>query len=335
MMQLPAPKMPTVLLVEDDPSQSLLFERSLSRRNLEVTVCNNGADGARLAARDEFAIVVTDMMLPEVSGLEVIGRSKQLYPWRPALLISAHHTLEATPSAMRQHIDGVLSKPFSIDYLADRVSVLVANSLRMRPPSRRTIVAVGAHPDDVELGCGGALARHRRAGDRVIIVTLTSGSHGGVPSARAAESRNAANVLGAELYHFDLPDTELERCSELIPTLSSVMASFEPSVVYTHTNSDSHQDHRAVHAATVVAARGVRNIFCYQSPSTTLAFAPTLFVDVADFLDQKAAQLACYAGQQHRPYFDADFILATARYWGRFAMYGLAEPMEVLRAIDV
>ena len=57
------------------------------------------------------------------------------------------------------------------------------------------------------------------------------------------------------------------------PSVLSLMGHyFEPSVIYTHTAHDLHQDHRAAHRATLVAGRGVANVYCYQSPSTTIEF---------------------------------------------------------------
>lgn len=327
-----APK-PSVLLVEDDPDQSALFVRALRQKHLAVTACATGHEGSQLAERPDYSVVLSDMMLPDVCGLEIVGRSKRLHPWRPTLLLTAHGGEASTRAALRSQVDDVLTKPFSLEHLATRVSRLADASHAARAARGRTVVAIGAHPDDVELGCGAILARHRRVGDRIVVVTLTSGAKGGEAPVRAAESRRAAAMLGAELVLEDLPDTELGRSPALIPRIAAVIDAIAPTIVYTHTLADTHQDHRAVHSATLVAARAVPNVFCYESPSTTRAFSPSLFIDVGAHLDDKAAMLACYEGQRHRPYFEGGYVRAAARYWGRFAAYRLVEPLEVVRAV--
>jgi two-component system, NtrC family, response regulator HydG len=299
---------------------------------MTVTSCSTAAEGAELASRPEFTMVICDLMLAEMSGLEVIGRSKKLHPWRPTILMTAYES-KPNLSTVGNQIDDVLLKPFSRDVLAARVLEMTVKGSPSPKPTGRTVLAIGAHPDDVELGCGGILARHVENGDRVVVATMTRGAYGGIPEARALEAGRSAAVLGAKLVLEDLPDTSLGHCPALIPTLGGMIETFVPNVVYTHTNADMHQDHRAVHAATLIASRSVRNVYCYESPSSTRLFQPTLFVDVESFLEEKAAMLSCYGGQKSRPYFNAQFIQSTARYWGRYAGYRLVEPLEVVRSI--
>ena len=77
--------------------------------------------------------------------------------------------------------------------------------------------------------------------------------------------------------------------------IERVVAEVNPTVVYTHSQHDRHQDHRAVHQASSVATRRVQTFACYQSPSATVDFRPNRFVPVDGFLDTKLAQLACFS----------------------------------------
>ena len=79
----------------------------------------------------------------------------------------------------------------------------------MAERARRRILAVGAHPDDVEIGAGATLLAHRAAGDELVVVTMSAGGRGGDAAVRAAESRAAADLLGARLYLSDQPDTAI------------------------------------------------------------------------------------------------------------------------------
>jgi LmbE family N-acetylglucosaminyl deacetylase len=196
-------------------------------------------------------------------------------------------------------------------------------------------LSIGAHPDDVEIGCGGILAQHRDRRDRIVIVTLTGDEQGGVKDTRILESEEAARLLGAELVFGGLRDTQVPEGRETISVIEDVIRSVEPDTVYTHTCRDRHQDHRNAYCATMVAARSVPNVFCYQSPSTTVDFQPTRFVDIAQRIDEKLAAIAKYQTQVNsQRYLPPSLVRSTAEYWGRFASYRLVEPLEVVRSVE-
>jgi LmbE family N-acetylglucosaminyl deacetylase len=324
-----------ILLVEDDIDHANLLTRWLKQLDMEAVVTWNGSEGHDLAARDEFDVVISDANLPERDGMEIIGRSKALYPWRPALLITGESSFERALQALRGGADEMLTKPIGLESFGRTMTSLVERGRLMRTKNRRAVVAIGAHPDDVEIGCGGTLLRHRQQGDRVVVLTLTHGARGGDRHARADEARRAVKLLGAELALGDLNDTEVSGGAPTIKIIEEVLRAVDPSTVYTHTPNDTHQDHRAAYEATVVAARDVANVFSYQSPSSTTDFRPNRFVDVAALLPSKEALIACYATQTRKhPYLRTELVRATARYWGRFAGYGEVEALEIVRAID-
>jgi LmbE family N-acetylglucosaminyl deacetylase len=212
------------------------------------------------------------------------------------------------------------------------------DKLRMRrgvvmvEPAGRRILAVGAHPDDVEIGAGATLLAHRAAGDEVFVLTLSTGERGGFAPVRAAESKAAAELLGAQLFLGDLPDTEISAGKTTIELIENVVRHVQPDLIYTHSTHDTHQDHRAVYEAVLVAARSVASIVSFQSPSTTVEFRPNRFVDVSAHIRRKLDLLACFASQHAiRDYLADDLVLSTARYWSRHAGVAYAEPFEVVR----
>ncbi|MDO9379521.1 MAG: PIG-L deacetylase family protein [Nocardioidaceae bacterium] len=196
------------------------------------------------------------------------------------------------------------------------------------------VLAIGAHPDDVEIGCGASLLRHRGLGHCVTVLTLSRGAVGGPHASRRQEAVNAAVSMGAELLLGDLEDTRLAESSELIGLIEQAVAMVDPTTVYVHSRHDNHQDHRAVHVAAVSAARLVPELLCYQSPSATNEFAPTKFVPVDDTIEAKVDVLARYRSQAGRPYLEPDLVVASARYWARqlAPRTRYAEPFEVLRS---
>ena len=200
-------------------------------------------------------------------------------------------------------------------------------------PTPERVLAIGAHPGDVEIGAGGTLAAHQAAGDRVTVLTLSGGSVGGGAEARHAEALAAAGVVGARLIHLDFDDTRLDQTKGVIAAVEQVVAELRPDRVYTHSVHDRHQDHRATHESVEIAARRVPNLACFQSPSCTLDFRPDRFVDVEAYIDTKLHMLAAFTSQGFHDYMQADVVRAAARYWSRFGSGGrFAEPFETVRS---
>jgi LmbE family N-acetylglucosaminyl deacetylase len=194
------------------------------------------------------------------------------------------------------------------------------------------VLAVGAHPDDVEIGASGALVAHREMGDEVAILTLSRGARGGVETTRAGESEQAARIIGATLYLEDLADTSISESDPTISIISAVVGEVRPTIVYTHSIHDVHQDHRNTHQAAMVAAREVGRIYCFQSPSATVDFRPSRFVSIDRYLDAKLRAIEAFGSQLAvRAYLEPDLISSTARYWSRFAEGRYAEAFEVIR----
>ena len=116
--------------------------------------------------------------------------------------------------------------------------------LSWRPPRGRVLV-LAPHPDDETLGCGGAIIRHRRRGDRVLVVFVTDG--GPLAAERRREARAAARTLGAPRLRFwDYPDGGLDRARDLAPRLAALLRREKPNVVYRPGAEDPHSDHRAL-----------------------------------------------------------------------------------------
>ena len=102
------------------------------------------------------------------------------------------------------------------------------------------ILAVGAHPDDIELGCGGTLHKVSQIGTKVVAVFLTKGEKSGVAKVRTKESTDALRILGVNEVHFgQFPDTELPSSHEAINFLEQFCLRNNPDLVLTHTVNDS------------------------------------------------------------------------------------------------
>lgn len=197
----------------------------------------------------------------------------------------------------------------------------------------RRILAIGAHPDDLELACGATLAKLIDQGHEVRAVVMSHGSSGGNGPVRAVEARNGSRYLRVEqtTVH-DFEDTALERYELLmVRAIEKAIAEFQPDVVLTHSPNDQHQDHSAVYSATLRAARRCSSILCYESPSATRDFSPGFFVDVTSHIDIKVRAIEQHRDQRLKPYMSASRARATAVFRGSQARVAFAEGFEVTR----
>jgi LmbE family N-acetylglucosaminyl deacetylase len=285
-------------------------------------------------ATEDWDLVIADVNLPGRSGLELAGEVKRLCPLAGTLILTGNASLDTAVGALRSGADDFLTKPVDGPALAVKVVNLIAAARARKSERREVVLAIGAHPDDVEIGCGGILVCHNALGDDVNVLTLTGGEVGGVVSERVDESRRAAELIGARLFLAELPDTRINVSDGgiVIGTIERVISEVRPTIVYTHSHNDVHQDHRNVHDATLVAARNVPRVYCYQAPSTNIDFRPTRFVGVDDWVDRKVEVIGAYGSQvKIRRYLQEDLLRATARYWSRFGASQYAEPLEVVR----
>ena len=323
-----------ILLVEDDEVGATLLVELLGRLG-EVHWTASAEQAAEIVSGRDWDLMVSDIDLPGIDGLELVRRVKRLRPKLATLILSGHSSFDHAVAAMRAGADDYLTKPFDPPGLIEKAQALIAVTRERRAAGEEVVLAVGAHPDDVEIGIGGILLRHASQGHRVTVLTLTGGEAGGVVADRASESQRAAELLSARLIHAALTDTSVSEGGSTIGTILEVVEEIRPSTVYTHTIRDVHQDHRNAHSATLVAARGISRIFCYQAPSTTVEFKPTRFVAIDEFLEGKLEVIQAYTSQvKIRDYLDEELLRATARYWSRFSQARYVEPLEVVRDSD-
>lgn len=325
-----------ILLIEDDLLHASLLTRWIeSTGQYKVTHFANGEDALDNILETNWAVIVSDIDLPGISGFEVAAFAKSEDINSPLLLITAQNNIDIAMQAIDHKVDGFLLKPFEKNKLLEEINKLYWRPRSRRKNEREKVLAIGAHPDDVEIGCGGILLRHRANNDDITILTLSSGENGGSHSLRKQESESAAEFLKATLYIEDLPDTAISEGATTIQAIENIIKLVSPTIIYTHTAKDAHQDHRNTHFASMVASRNVPNLFCYQSPSSTIDFRPNNFVEISEYIEDKINLISFYNTQvTTRDYLKEDMIFATARYWGRFSQYKDVEPLETIRAVS-
>ena len=321
-----------ILVVEDDEATLRFVLAALGRGGFLVTGVSDAQAASQLLEAEPWDVLLADIGLPGTSGFELIQEARARRPEMATALMTADASVDVAVRALRSEVDDFLPKPIAPTTLVAQIERLVERRRARRAQVVQSVLAVGAHPDDVEIGVGGILLAHHAAGDRVAVLTLSHGARGGDRDRRAREATQAAELLGARLFLEDLEDTRITESDPTVGMIEQAIEEVDPAIIYTHTVSDLHQDHRNVHHATMVAARRVPGVCCYQSPSATVEFQPARFVGIDDYVDRKLEVIRAYSSQtENRSYLEEDLVRATARYWGRFGATRFCEPLEVIR----
>ncbi|MBI4416993.1 MAG: PIG-L family deacetylase [Euryarchaeota archaeon] len=205
------------------------------------------------------------------------------------------------------------------------------DSLRAQFRGYACALALGAHPDDIELGCGGALAVMHRLGVELHAAVMSKCEdevRDRERNLRAKEFLRACEVTGAKPHLYDLPNRELpEHRQEVMTILEQLQETVAPDLVFIPFLEDPHQDHSTVAYAAIRTFRRSETILQYEILRYgSHTFTPSLFVDITDVLDTKLAALRRYESQfRVRPYFDEESFRSLARTRGAQSGYQYAE----------
>ena len=180
------------------------------------------------------------------------------------------------------------------------------------------ILAIGAHPDDIEIGCSGTLLKYREKGFDIFLMILTDGQYGADKEVRRKEQVKSSSLLGAKkVFWGGYNDTRLPLDTELIRTIEDVLLDIEPHFIFVNYFDDTHQDHRHLVEATISATRYIKNVLFYEVP-TTQNFSPNVFVDIKDVLDGKVALLRSHESQVMKTSIEDLSIVEIARSSANF-----------------
>lgn len=200
----------------------------------------------------------------------------------------------------------------------------------------RTVLAIGAHPDDLELGVGGTLALLSKAGARVVMGVVSVPNH---YDARIEEAKRAASLLGAEI-RFLFPGGGCSRVEDLktyqlVDKIDELVTQLQPAAILSHGVANFHRDHVLVHNACLAAQRlNYFDFFCFHPTSTRpvpLPFFPQMYVDISKTVELKMQSIRAHASQFGDRGLDPDHLLDVARHFGRLAGVEFAEGLEVVR----
>ncbi len=203
------------------------------------------------------------------------------------------------------------------------------------------ILCIGAHPDDVELGCGGAILKHLENDDKVYVMVVTDGEIGSKTQQtkdnrinETVKSLHFAGIPKNQILCLHLPDTEVWReRQKLLDSITQACTDYKIDYVYTHTAQSYHQDHITICEETIRGAKGTLGIFTYETNGgTRTSFAPNIFIDIEDVFERKIHMLHFHKSQSGKKYFDISAIEALSRVRAaQSKMYKYAEAFELVR----
>ncbi len=210
----------------------------------------------------------------------------------------------------------------------------------------KNIIAIGAHPDDVEIGCAGTLARHISEGDKVTILHMTNTGYGNritgevlrTPEQSKNEAARAAKILCCELIMLDFEEQNVPFNANSVALVNDVLEKKKINVVYTNWRGDSHQDHMATFKCVMAAARHIENVYLYEQipqPRTNeLHVEPTHYVDITDHLNKKIEVIRAHESQVKK-YGESliEGVISLARLRGIQCNRKYAEAFEVIKQV--
>lgn len=206
------------------------------------------------------------------------------------------------------------------------------------------ILAIGAHFDDIELGCGGALAKHVSQGDNVyaFVATLSGFNNPNNEVVRSnsvakKEGEDAMTILGVELICGSFNTLKIEFTEELNIEILQIVEEAKIEKVYTHWIGDIHHDHQAVSKASLHSCRHVPRMLMYRSNwyHSNLDFRGNFYVDITDYWNIKERSILAHKSETERTrkqwikFFKNEALNAGQRIGVRYA-----EAFETLKWLE-
>lgn len=206
------------------------------------------------------------------------------------------------------------------------------------------ILAIGCHPDDLEIGCGGTLAKYVKQGHKVVMCHVANGDMGHaiimppeLREIRTKEAENGGAVLGVtEVINIDVGDLKVDSCnSETTKKIINVIRYVEPDLIITHSPVDYMRDHLEVnrlvfdasfsssvpHMPTTSPAFGSIVPIYYMDTLAGVNFLPTEYVDISETIEQKIKAVDCHQSQvkwmkDHDGIDFLDFVRTVSKFRG-------------------
>jgi len=210
---------------------------------------------------------------------------------------------------------------------------------------KMNIVAIGANPDDVEIGAAGTLAKRVSEGDKAYILHMINTGYDDpitdqmwrTTDETIDRAQRAADIIGAEMHMLPYKDRQVPFNEESVMLIDKFLREHAIDTVYTHWSGDSHQDHINTHKTVMAAARYIKNVFLFEqipAPRLGVSFIePRYYVDITEYMDVKIKVLNIYKSLSKYGENFINGIKALAQYRGMQCQVKYAEAFEVAKVV--
>jgi LmbE family N-acetylglucosaminyl deacetylase len=200
----------------------------------------------------------------------------------------------------------------------------------------KRVFFIGAHPDDIEIGCGALIANIQKTTE-VFCITLSDNQKNPLHKNIVREHNESMRILGVDEEHRFLESFETRRFKhsrqDILEYLFSMSRKYQPDMVFVHSNADLHQDHDTVTQESLRAFRGT-SLFGYDVIRSSYGFFPTFLIEVNDSdVVKKIDALAAYQTYKDKYYFAPELTRAIMIRNGAIAEKKYAEGFDILRII--
>lgn len=205
----------------------------------------------------------------------------------------------------------------------------------------KTILCIGAHPDDIEIGMGGTISKLTTLGNRVVMLVFANTDMKNI-NERCKEARLSADHLNAEIEIIKISSEELQKNRLLVGKLDQCLEKYSPHSVYTHWIHDSHQDHQLISRATISSLRKNKcSLYMYEETIpggiTPHSFKAQLYIDIENHIDNKITAIKLHSSQIKSHNEENIWIYGIkgrAQYRGYQINSKFAEAFQVVKAIN-
>jgi len=208
------------------------------------------------------------------------------------------------------------------------------------------VLGVGAHYDDLELGCSGSLIKHVRRGDKVMMLVATDSGYRDPKGSlirdckiAVKEGKKAAEIIGAALKCLNYKTFHLSFNEELTKEISALIRKHKIDIIYSHWVHDLHRDHKNLANCTLMAGRHVPRFLMYRSNfyNTEENFRGNFYVDITDVMDKKIKVIKAHKSELERVRYDwLNFFIKQNENDGRIigGKVKYAECFEIVRYLS-
>ena len=182
----------------------------------------------------------------------------------------------------------------------------------------RKVLAIGAHPDDVEFSCYGYLSKLKDNGADISVYIASNGCVGDPTSGshRLKESEHALHRLTNTIYSRNVSGIEAQHYESISQEIREIVLNFQPDLVLVHSQHDTHQEHILLREIVITALRRIStSLISYKSVSVTADYRENIFIDVSKFIEEKIMALESHKTQSNHLYMQPDHIKSFHINW--------------------